>query len=66
MNDDSIHLKEIMNLRFEGNNKALELQAKIDETRFDTLSHRVESLQKLVYVGLGIVLAIQAILAYFV
>lgn len=38
----------------------------IVETKFEALAHRVESLQKLVYIGLGVILAIQAILAYFI
>jgi len=85
------HLKELMCLKIESNEKALELQAKEYERRLENLNHeaerlrsmastylprelyeaknkeieiKIESLQKIVSIGIGVLLTLQFILHF--
>lgn len=86
------HLKELMEMKLESNERALELQAKeyerrladlngeadrlrnmqstylpreLCDSKYNLLRNKVESLEKLVYVGLGGVLVLQMLLHFF-
>ena len=68
MLDDQVveveHIKEIIELKFKNSEKALELQAKVYEVILQGLTSKIETLQKIVYIGMGIILALQFILKY--
>lgn len=52
-----------MDIQRESDQRALELQARVYEVQLGTLEKSVNSLTRLVYIGLGVMLTIQVVVA---
>jgi len=65
-NTEVYHLKEVMELKFKDAEKALELQAKVYESDHREITSKIESLQKLVWIGVGFILTLQIIIKFLI